>query len=168
MARIYLSLGSNIDREARLTFALDALHRLFGDLILSPVYESDSVGFEGDSFYNLVVGIDTEESIREVSSKLKKIEDDNGRDRTAPRFGPRSLDIDILTMDDFCGEQDGITLPREEVLENAFVLLPLSDVAPDVVHPVTGFTFAEHWKKYDQAKQRLWRVDFVWPNQSIS
>ena len=168
MARIYLSLGSNIDREVRLTFALDALHRLFGDLILSPVYESDSVGFEGDSFYNLVVGIDTEESIREISSKLKKIEDDNGRDRTAPRFGPRSLDIDILTMDDFCGEQDGITLPREEVLVNAFVLLPLSDVAPDVVHPVTGFTFAEHWKRYDQAKQRLWRVDFVWPNHSIS
>ena len=168
MARIYLSLGSNIDREVRLTFALDALHRLFGDLILSPVYESDSVGFEGDSFYNLVVGIDTEESIREISSKLKKIEDDNGRDRTAPRFGPRSLDIDILTMDDFCGEQDGIILPREEVLENAFVLLPLSDVAPDVVHPVTGFTFAEHWKRYDQAKQRLWRVDFVWPNHSIS
>ena len=168
MARIYLSLGSNIDREVRLTIALDALHRLFGDLILSPVYESDSVGFEGDSFYNLVVGIDTEESIREVSSKLKKIEDDNGRDRTAPRFGPRSLDIDILTMDDFCGEQDGITLPREEVLVNAFVLLPLSDVAPDVVHPVTGITFAEHWKRYDQAKQRLWRVDFGWPNQSIS
>ncbi len=166
MARIYLSLGSNIDREARINAALDELQRLFGDLILSPVYESDSVGFEGDSFYNLVVGIDTEESIGVVSSRLKKIEDDNGRDRAAPRFGPRSLDIDILTLDDVCGERDGITLPREEVLLNAFVLLPLSDVAPEAVHPLTGITFAEHWKRYDQAKQRLWRVDFVWPDKA--
>jgi 2-amino-4-hydroxy-6-hydroxymethyldihydropteridine diphosphokinase len=165
VALIYLSLGSNINRRTNINCALNALHELFGELVLSPVYESDSVGFEGDSFYNLVVGIETQQSVGEVSLKLKKIEDDNGRDRSAPRFGPRSLDIDILTVDDFCGELDGIALPRDEVLLNAFVLLPLSDVAPDKVHPSTGITFAEHWKRYDQSKQRLWKIDFVWPKR---
>ena len=168
MALIFLSLGSNIQRQLHLSNALDSLAENFGDMIISSVYESIAVGFEGDSFYNLVVGIHSKMDINDIATLLKQIEDQNGRDRNAPRFGPRSLDIDILTMDDFCGEQDGITLPREEVLVNAFVLLPLSDVAPDVVHPVTGITFVEHWKRYDQAKQRLWRVDFVWPNQSIS
>jgi 2-amino-4-hydroxy-6-hydroxymethyldihydropteridine diphosphokinase len=165
VAHIYLSLGSNIDRHARINAALDALLLMFGDLQLSPVYESDSVGFAGDNFFNLVVGITTNKSIGEVSAILKHIENENGRDRSAPRFGPRSLDIDILTVDDICGAVDGIQLPREEVLVNAFVLLPLADIAPDRVHPQTGKTYEHHWQEYDQSKQKLWAIEFIWLNR---
>ena len=99
MARIYLSLGSNIDREQHICAALDALSDAFGELEISTVFESVAVGFEGDSFYNLVVGIQADQSVGEITKILKHIEDCNGRDRSAPKFGPRSLDIDILIVD---------------------------------------------------------------------
>ena len=86
MACIYLSLGSNIERYRHITAALDALADTFGELTISSVYESEAVGFEGDSFYNLVVCIETSESVGQVSKVLKAIEDANGRNRTAARF----------------------------------------------------------------------------------
>jgi 2-amino-4-hydroxy-6-hydroxymethyldihydropteridine diphosphokinase len=151
----------------RIGAALDALHAEFGELLLSPVYESDSVGFEGDNFYNLVVGIQSEKSVGDISASLKKIENDNGRDRTAPRFGPRSLDIDILTVDDICGQRDGVQLPRDEILKNAFVLLPMADLAPQSLHPKTGKSYAEHWQQYDKSKQNLWSVEFIWQGRKL-
>ena len=131
MALIYLSLGSNIERRLNIGAALDALAENFGELVISSVYESEAVGFEGDSFYNLVVGINSDVAVGDISKTLKQIEDTNGRDRSGPKFGPRNLDIDILTVDGVAGQIDGIALPRDEVLKNAFVLLPLAEVAPD-------------------------------------
>lgn len=162
MALIYLSLGSNIDREYHICAALDALATQFGALEVSTVYESIAVGFEGDSFYNLVVGINSQLSVGEITKILKHIEDCNGRDRSAPKFGPRSLDIDILTVDSLVGEIDGINLPRGEVLKNAFVLQPLAELAGDMPHPVTKITMAEHWLAFDKASQKLWPVKFDW------
>jgi 2-amino-4-hydroxy-6-hydroxymethyldihydropteridine diphosphokinase len=150
----------------RICAALDALAENFGDLTVSSVYESDSVGFKGDNFYNLVVAINSDMSVGEVSFILKEIENSNGRDRSAPRFGPRSLDIDILTVDNISGERDGIALPRDEVLKNAFVLLPLAEIAPNSVHPVTGKSYAQHWADYDKEKQRLWPIEFYWSGDS--
>ena len=133
MALIYLSLGSNIERRLNIGAALDALAENFGELVISSVYESEAVGFEGDSFYNLVVGINSDVAVGDISKTLKQIEDTNGRDRSGPKFGPRNLDIDILTVDGVAGQIDGIALPRDEVLKNAFVLLPLAEVAPDAL-----------------------------------
>lgn len=162
MALVYLSLGSNIDREKHICSALDALSDTFGELEISTVFESIAVGFEGDSFYNLVVGIQASLSVGEITKILKHIEDCNGRDRSAPKFGPRSLDIDILTVDDLAGEIDGVRLPRNEVLKNAFVLQPLAELAPQMLHPETQKTMAEHWQAFDKESQRLWPVDFHW------
>ena len=162
MALIYLSLGSNINRERHIGAALDALANHFGALEISTVYESVAVGFEGDSFYNLVVGINSDLTVAEITKILKYIEDCNGRDRNAPKFGPRSLDIDILTVDNLAGESDGIRLPRNEVLKNAFVLQPLAELAADMIHPLTNKSIGEHWQEFDKASQDLWPVVFEW------
>jgi 2-amino-4-hydroxy-6-hydroxymethyldihydropteridine diphosphokinase len=100
--------------------------------------------------------------VGEVAKTLKYIEDCNGRDRSAPKFGPRSLDIDILTVDIFAGEMDGVNLPRNEVLENAFVLQPLAELAADMIHPLTDKTIGQHWQEFDKASQKLWPVEFEW------
>nr|WP_010133382.1 2-amino-4-hydroxy-6-hydroxymethyldihydropteridine diphosphokinase [Microbulbifer agarilyticus] len=163
MAIVYLSLGSNIDREKHLCAALDALVEAFGDLKMSQVYESEAVGFEGDNFYNLVAAIDTGLSVGELALRLRDIEDANGRVRSGPKFSARTLDIDILTYGDLTGEVDGVALPRDEILKNAFVLLPFSELAPQAVHPVAKQTYQQLWEAYDKASQKLWPVPFNWP-----
>lgn len=160
MPRVYLGLGSNIDREAHIRAALRALEDAFGLLLVSPVYESEAVGFAGSNFYNLVVGIDTGLPVGELSALLRGIEDANGRVRGGPKFAPRTLDIDILTYGNACGEIDGVQLPRDEILKNAFVLRPLADIAPNDRHPETVRPFLEHWEAYDQSRQKLWPIEF--------
>lgn len=160
MPRVYLGLGSNIDRERHLRTALRELEERFGYLLISPVYESVAIGFEGDNFYNLVVGLDTDLSVGELSLLLRAIEDANGRVRGGPKFSARTLDIDILTYGNACGEIEGVQLPRDEVLKNAFVLRPLADIAGQDRHPETTRPFAEHWDAYDHQRQKLWRIEF--------
>ena len=141
MARVYLSLGSNIDRYRHIEAALDVLWRQFGELLISPVYESEAVGFDGDPFLNLVVGFDCDWPVGQLAGVLRQIEVDFGRKPEMAKFAPRSLDIDILTVDKLVGEVDGVLLPRQEITENAFVLQPLSDIAPDSCHPISGSSF---------------------------
>lgn len=169
MANVFLSLGSNIDAEKNITAALDALHADFGELIISSVFESEAVGFSGDNFYNLVVAIDTELSVGELSQHLKAIEDANGRARSGPKFSGRTLDIDILTYGDLVGVVDGVELPRAEILTNAFVLWPLSEVAlPEASHPSVGLSYTQLWHDYDKFSQKLWPINFTWRQQLIS
>ncbi len=167
MARVYLSLGSNVDRERHITAALDALAAEFGGLTVSSVYESEAVGFDGENFLNLVVGIDTVRPVAELSALLKQMEADNGRRRDTARFSARTLDLDILTYDDLTGTFEGVELPRGEILRNAFVLLPLAEIAPDRCHPIEGRPYRELWQAYDR-DQRLWPVPFHWRGQAIS
>lgn len=168
MTAIYLSLGSNVDRHKNITAALDTLATLFGALQISSVYESKSVGFDGSNFFNLVVGASTELSIAELSETLKRIEDENGRKRNGPKFSPRTLDIDILTYGDFVGNESGIELPRAEITKNAFVLLPLAEIAAEVLHPQLQKSYRELWASYDQTSQSLWSIDFEWNGAVIS
>lgn len=168
MATVYVSIGSNINRYQHITASLDALYRQFGELEVSPVYESEAVGFAGNHFLNLVVAFQCQLGVAELSAVLRGIEYDNGRRRDGPKFGPRTLDIDILTYDALVGAFDGVLLPRGEITENAFVLRPLRDIAAAGMHPQLQRSYAELWQAYDQASQKLWPVDFHWRGQSIS
>lgn len=160
--RVFLGLGSNQKPEFHIARALDALSEFFSELKISPVYESAAVGFSGANFLNLVVEIETSLAVKDLLQTLRAIENDNGRDRSAPRFSGRTLDIDILLYGDAVGEVDGVTLPRAEILINAFVLQPLADLAPNLLHPQKKQSMSDLWRDYDKSHQRLWRVEFVW------
>jgi 2-amino-4-hydroxy-6-hydroxymethyldihydropteridine diphosphokinase len=163
MTRVYLSFGSNIDREHNIRSGLDALARHFHHLILSPVYESAAVGFDGEAFLNLVVAIDTDLSVGELSALLRAIEADHGRTRGEKKFASRTLDIDILTYGDAVGIIDGVELPRDEILKHAFVLKPLADIAPEEKHPLLKKSYAGLLTARDFSSQSLWQVPFSWP-----
>ena len=159
MADVFLGLGSNQDAPAMFNSALKALAAQFGTIEKSPVYESEAVGFDGTNFLNMVVRVQTSLSVGELLAALRAIEDDHGRDRSQPKFASRTLDIDILTYDRRVGEFDGVLLPRDEVLKNAFVLRPLADSWPTMTHPENNRSFAELWQAYDQSSQKLWRAE---------
>lgn len=159
MTRVYVSLGSNIDRDTNIRGAVRALRERYGDVQLSPVYESVAVGFPGDNFYNLVAAFDTGDDVHAVARTLAEIETVHGRRRNGPRYSSRTLDLDLLLYDDVVLETDDLELPRAEIRENAFVLRPLADLAPNLRHPVNGRTYAELWMAFDQASQRLWVVE---------
>jgi 2-amino-4-hydroxy-6-hydroxymethyldihydropteridine diphosphokinase len=165
LTQIYLGLGSNIEREPHLRAGLDALASFLTDLRCSPVFESQPVGIKSGPFFNLVVSAYTELPLMELDRRLKFIEAENGR--YAPDRKGLPLDIDVLLYGDLVGNFDGLILPRAEILKNAFVLWPLSLMAPDRVHPEAGKTFAELWRDA-QIDQVLAPVAFEWQGQQLT
>ena len=162
MHRVYISIGSNIEPARHVRLAVTALHEYYGRLDISRVYESEAVGFDGDNFYNLVVGLDTEQDVNTVNRTLHEIEARYGRDRSGPRFSARSIDLDLLLYDDLIMKVDKLILPREEILQNAFVLWPLAEIAPEVIHPLEKCSMAELWARFDKVKQQLTPIEFDW------
>lgn len=158
MANVYLSIGSNIQRNKHINAGLHALKIQFTTIHCSPTYESVAVGFDGDNFYNLVVHFSTDMPIEKLSKLLSKIEDDNGRDRLGAKFSPRTLDLDLLLYDELILSSEKLTLPRAEIYHNAFVLQPLADIAGDLIDPIKKQSYNELWAIYDKTKQKLWQV----------
>lgn len=147
MARAWLSLGSNIEPEHHLALALDALRERFGALTVSPTYRTAAVGFDGPDFLNLAVGLDTDVGPVALDSWLHALEDRLGRRRDVPRFSSRTCDIDLLLYDDMVLKGPGnLELPRPELATQPFVLQPMADIAPDLVHPTLRRTLAELWR----------------------
>ncbi|MET0066290.1 MAG: 2-amino-4-hydroxy-6-hydroxymethyldihydropteridine diphosphokinase [Candidatus Thiodiazotropha sp.] len=157
--QVWLSLGSNIEPHRHISGALRDLEQEFGRLTISPVYESVAVGFSGENFLNLVVGLETVLSPRALTDRLRKIEARHGRQRDAKGFNSRTLDIDLLTYANLITDGETLKLPRGEILEYAFVLRPLAEVAGDQRHPVSGLTYRELWETFDGSAQNLWRVE---------
>ncbi len=153
--RVHVGCGSNVEREIRLRQAVSALRQRFGEIDVSPVYDSAAVGFEGYDFLNLVVGFDTVLGVEQVVTSFRQIENQLGRDRSLPKFASRSIDLDILTYGDQVLDLPGIRIPRDEILQNAFVLKPLQDLAPDSLHPEKGETYASLWQRMAPNAPRL-------------
>ena len=155
MAIVYLGLGSNIDPEENLRLGVSELRRRFGDLNISSVYRSAAVGFDGDDFLNLVVDLRADDSPAEIHAQIDAIHEMAGRKRSDRRYSSRTLDIDLLLYDNLIVVEPPLRLPRPDVLKFSFVLRPLSEIAPDLVHPETGRTLAEHWQEFDAASHPL-------------
>ena len=155
MARVYLSLGSNLEPQRHLRAALAALRERFDELEVSPAYRSAAVGFDGAEFVNLAVGLETELAPAELNDWLHALEDRHGRRRDVPRYSDRTLDIDIVLYDALVLDGPGhLQIPRQE-LRHAFVLRPLADIAPAVKHPVSGRSMAELWAEFPAGREPL-------------
>ena len=164
MARLYISLGSNVNRQQYVNTGLTALEKLFGELTLSSLFASKAVGFDGAEFYNMVIGATTELNIEQVAKALRDIEFANGRQVNAKKYSPRTLDLDLLLFDNLILDNPA-QIPRAEITENAFVLWPLAEVAPQLKHPILNKSYQHLWQAYDKTKQQLTIVDFTWSSQ---
>ncbi len=153
--RIYVGIGSNVDRERRIRQAVAALREQFGRVDLSPIYDSAAVGFDGSNFLNLVAAFDSDLEAGEIVAAFHRIEDALGRDRSLPKFASRPIDLDLLLYGEQIIDIPGIRTPRPEILENAFVLRPLQDLAPNLRHPELGETLAALWQRMAADSQHL-------------
>lgn len=145
MPLCFVSVGSNVERERNVRGALEALHRRFGPLLVSSIRETAAVGFAGDSFHNLAVGFFTDAPVQQVIDDLSNIEYAHGRIRGGERFGPRTLDLDLLLYGDTVDAR--LKIPRQEIARQAFVLEPLGEIAPNLLHPELNRTMATLWKE---------------------
>ena len=160
MTRVWISAGTNVDPEHNMGNAVENLRAEFGELLLSPVYQTKAVGFDGDDFLNMVIGIDTELPPGQLRTRLHAIEKRQGRVRGDGKFTPRSIDLDLLTWGDLVDEAAGI--PRDEILRYAFVLKPLADVAGTEKYPGTADSYQQLWRQFQGQRTGMLLLDWEW------
>ena len=123
--KYFLSLGSNINAEKNLEFAIEELNKLLSNVESSSIHQTKAEGFEGDDFLNSVVCGNSELEFKDLNKKLKLIEDNAGRNRNSPKFSARTLDIDIVLQID---ENDDILFESDEIQKYEFVSVPLKEL----------------------------------------
>ena len=155
MPDVYVAAGSNVEAEKHLALAARELARTFPGTRFSPWYRNRAVGFEGTDFINFVAGFSTERPLEAVIARLQAIEGQCGRTREAPRWAPRTMDLDILLYGDRVADTPVLCLPRPDLLKRAYMLGPLADLAPALVHPTALLTIEELWRRFDRAAHPL-------------
>ena len=123
--KYFLSLGSNINAEKNLEFAFEELKKILSNIQSSSIHQTKAEGLEGDDFLNSVVCGNSELDFEDLNKKLKLIEDNAGRNRNAPKFSPRTLDIDIVLQ---INENDDILFESDEIQKYEFVSRPLKEL----------------------------------------
>jgi 2-amino-4-hydroxy-6-hydroxymethyldihydropteridine diphosphokinase len=137
MNRVWLDLGSNIDREQSIRAAVDLLKQYLPVTRSSHVYETTPVGYtDQPNFYNLCLELETELSGGEIAALLHQLEDRLGRVRTENKFGPRNIDMDVVL-------HENTNKAHPQVEREVFVLVPLCELVPDFIHPERGLALSE-------------------------
>lgn len=138
--RAFIGVGSNLDPIENVRRGLSLLHEEFGAIRVSPTYQTDPVGAPGTpDFLNLVVELRTDRTAADLCAWLHRLETECGRVRAADANTPRTLDLDLLLYDDLVSDVAPL-LPHPQVATAAFVLVPLADLEPELVHPSLGET----------------------------
>ena len=150
MSIVHLNIGSNQNRRTNIRLAIEALEQYFSEIVLSSLFESSSEGFKGNDFYNIGVNITTLKTSNEVVDILRDIENSLGRDRSLPKFSSRMIDLDLVLYGGIIDE--ALNVPRKDILKYAFVLAPLAELNPEVIHPLEGTSYQNLWKIF-QSKQ---------------
>ncbi|RME84853.1 MAG: 2-amino-4-hydroxy-6-hydroxymethyldihydropteridine diphosphokinase [Caldilineae bacterium] len=156
MASVYLALGTNLgDRAQNLTEAIRRLGEVITVEKTSAIYETEPWGIEDQpAFYNQVLHGHTRLAPHALLRFAKEQELRMGRRPDAIRYGPRLIDIDILFYDRVCFASYSLTVPHPRLAERAFVLVPLADIAADLVHPGNGYTIEELVARLDTSGVR--------------
>lgn len=155
MADTFVAAGSNVRPRESLRQALVLLGREFPGLRASRAFSNAAVGFEGDDFINLVVAFDAPRGTESLIETLKAVERACGREPGAQKWGPRTLDLDLLLHGNRVGRFAGKSLPHPDLLTRSWVLGPLAELAPRVLHPVAGETIESLWRRFDQGAHPL-------------
>jgi 2-amino-4-hydroxy-6-hydroxymethyldihydropteridine diphosphokinase len=161
--RVYVAMGSNVAPESNLARAVAQLEREVPGARFSRWFRNRAVGFEGEDFINLVAGFDTELPLPTVLGKLQAIEEACGREPGAARWAPRSMDLDVLLYGDLICDEPRVKLPRPDLGRRAYMLGPLAELAPEVLHPTSRLTIGEMWRRFDQAAHPLHPVAAAQP-----
>jgi 2-amino-4-hydroxy-6-hydroxymethyldihydropteridine diphosphokinase len=159
MIDVFVSIGTNIQREKHIARAIRLLCLRYGQLRLSSVYESAAVGFTGSPFYNLVASFPTREPPLTIAKELRAIEERCGRIRNGARYSSRTMDLDLLLYGDAVLTMAELSVPRPEILTEAFVLRPLAELAGHLRHPIRRQTFRQLWAQHDGSQEALWPVE---------
>jgi 2-amino-4-hydroxy-6-hydroxymethyldihydropteridine diphosphokinase len=154
MTTVYVAAGSNVEPVKNLRRALRELSKHYA-LSFSPAYQNKAVGFDGEDFINLVVGFDTADSVEQVIAQLHEAEAACGRPRNAPKWAARTMDLDLLLYGQLVSDIADRKLPRPDLLKRPYMLRPLADLAPMLIHPVIGTTMAELWRQFDQTAHEM-------------
>lgn len=148
--RVYVAAGSNVEPEKHLERAAAEIVHSWPDAQFSQAYRNVAVGFEGPDFINLVTGFTTAQPLDAVMARLRAIETQCGRPRYAPKWASRTMDLDVLLFGDRVEKTTEYTLPRPDLLKRPYMLGPLAEIAPHVIHPTEGRTIGELWKHFDR------------------
>ncbi len=151
MSTATIALGSNLgDRRANLRTAIARLGRLGKVTAQSPIYETPPWGVaDQPAYYNQVVQVQTDLDPHALLQALKATEVDMGRDPGGLRYGPRLIDFDIVLYEDVVLTSYSLTIPHPRLVERAFVLVPLADIAPDLVHPLLCLSIRDLARRVD-------------------
>ncbi|HKC16219.1 MAG TPA: 2-amino-4-hydroxy-6-hydroxymethyldihydropteridine diphosphokinase [Steroidobacteraceae bacterium] len=159
MPRVYVAIGGNIEPERRFALAAHELRRRFSGILFSTCYRNPAFGFKGADFLNAVAGFDTEASADQVLADLHEIELRCGRGRDDPKWAPRAMDIDLLLYGATVAETAPYRLPRPDLLLRSYMLAPLAQIAPQLRHPLTGRSMADHWRELAREPHQLEALD---------
>lgn len=146
----FISIGSNIDKNIHIPSSINALKKQFDNIVLSSLYETEAVGFEGDDFHNLIVQFDSQLEAKEVAKILRQIELDHGRTRDSRKYAARTLDLDLVLFGTLIISDGRLQIPRDEIERYAFVLEPLAEIAPNTLHPISHISYAQLWEGFDK------------------
>ena len=161
--RVFVAAGSNVEPEKNLARACAEIAHTWPDAFFSRAYRNVAVGFDGPDFINLVIGFSAAQPLHSVIEKLRGIETNCGRPRYAPKWASRTMDLDVLLFDDLVEKTTEYTLPRPDLLKRPYMLGPLAEIAPDVVHPVEHRTIGELWAAFDRDGHQMTPVGIELP-----